>query len=82
VVSRQTGFEGYLGCCVVQRNRLEDCRSVIGDHNLPCRSRLQNFILTIIELVFGGEWKGDTIPLGPRVLLTRSPTAMAPTNED
>ena len=25
---------------------------------------------------------GDTIPLGPRVLFTRSPTAMAPTKED
>jgi hypothetical protein len=28
------------------------------------------------------ECVGDTIPLGPRVLFTRSPTAMAPTKED
>jgi hypothetical protein len=47
--------------------------TVISALEADCRILSYELEMSVIEI---------TIPLGPRVLFTRSPTAMAPTNED
>lgn len=68
-------FDQDFGSRVFDVHGFEDCRAIVGNgdvrHFGAGSSRFEDFVLGV-----GG---GVTIPLGPRVVLTRSATAMAPT---